>query len=226
VTLVTLPGVTDAATMRKISFWRYSAVKRKTLFAALACALLVFGMLGCGQTNDLKTITLGASAINGALNSTQSGFFTLEGNGGTIQLQAIGNYSNNKTFDLTNEVTYTVVVDPVNNVDAYGNPLLPPCEAPNCPAPSAPPYTNGTVEYSPSGLITAIDPATCTWVDIAPAGSATGAYFYTGSYKVTASFGGITSQPLYIPVASAAGNQYYNGAENNPSGLCGPQPTS
>src|ERR1700704_2359147 len=64
VTLVTLPGMTDAATMRKISFWRYSAVKRKTLFAALACALLVFSMLGCGTTNHLQSITLSVSNTN------------------------------------------------------------------------------------------------------------------------------------------------------------------
>src|ERR1700681_2778561 len=106
VTLVTLPRVTDAATMQKISYWRYSAVNLKTLFAALACALLVFSMLGCGTTNHLQSITLGASLINGVPNKTQSGFFTLEGNGGTIQLQAIGNYSSSKTKDLSNEVTY------------------------------------------------------------------------------------------------------------------------
>src|SRR6266481_10026422 len=61
VTLVTLPGVTDAATMRKISYWRYSAVKRKTLFAALACALLAFSMLGCGTTNHLQSVQLSTS---------------------------------------------------------------------------------------------------------------------------------------------------------------------
>jgi len=48
------------------------------------------------------------------------------------------------------------------------------------------------------------------------------AWFYSGDYVVTATFGGITSQPFYIPVASSAGNQYYNGQENNPNGLCGP----
>src|ERR1700686_4607673 len=83
VTLVTLPGVTDTATMRKISYWRYSAVNLKTLFAALACALLVFSMLGCGTTNHLQSITLGASLINGVPPSGQAGFFTLQGNGGT-----------------------------------------------------------------------------------------------------------------------------------------------
>jgi hypothetical protein len=75
VTLVALPGVTDAATMRKISYWRYSAVNLKTLFAALACALLVFSMLGCGTTKHLQSITL-APASGG------SGLFNVKGIGG------------------------------------------------------------------------------------------------------------------------------------------------
>jgi hypothetical protein len=190
--------------MRKISFWRYLAVNLKTLFTALACALLVFGMLGCGQTNQLKSITLQASLVNGVAPTGQSGFITLQGNGGTIQLQAIGNYSNSKTSDLTNRVTYTVIVDANHNVDAFGNALLPPCQAPSCPAPSAPPYTNGTVEYDGTGLITAVEPATCTFIDDQ------GADVYVGAYEVTVSFQGITSQPVYIPVASSAG----------PSGAC------
>jgi hypothetical protein len=104
VTLVTLPGVTDAATMRKISYWRYSAVNLKTLFAALACALLVFSVLGCGTTNHLQSITLTPA-------SGGSGLFNVKGIGG-IQSVATGNYSSGKTKDLTNVVTYSVVPDP------------------------------------------------------------------------------------------------------------------
>jgi hypothetical protein len=201
-----LPPVTDAATMRKISFWRYSAVKRKTLFAALACALLMFSMLGCGTTNHLQSITLGASLINGVPPTGQSGFFTLKGNGGTIQLKATGNYSSGKTKDLTNQVTYAMIVDPVNGVDAFGNAL------------PAPPQT---AQISVTGLVTAVEPATCSWVDISPDPTKP-AWFYAGDYEVTVTFEGITSQPVYIPVASSAGNPVYNGITNNPSGLCGP----
>jgi hypothetical protein len=223
VTLVTLPHVTDAATMRKISFWRYSAVKRKTLFAALACGLLIFSMLGCNAlqtTNHLQSITLGASSINGVPITTQAGFFVLQGNGGTIQLQAIGNYSSGSTKDLTSVVTYAVVVDPINNVDAFGNPLLPPCQPPLCPIPSAPPFTSGTVEFSPTGLVTAVDPATCTFIDTS-SDPKKPSWFYVGAYKATATFQGITSQPLYIPVASSGGVQ----TVGNPNGVCD-QPTS
>jgi len=194
-------------------------VNRKTLFAASACALLVFSMLGCGKTNDLKSIQLNAALINGVAPSSQTGFVTLQGNGGTIQLQAIGTYTGGKTTDLTKVATYTVIVDPLHNVDAFGNTLLPPCQSPACPIPAEPPYTSGTVEYSITGLITAVEPATCTFVDVGPVG--TPSFFYTGDYEVTVSFQGITSQPVYIPIASSAGNQFYNGVENNPSAQCG-----
>jgi hypothetical protein len=205
VTLVTLPDVTDAATMRKISFWRYSAVKRQTLFTALACALLVFSMLGCGVSNNLQSITLGASSVNGVAPKTQPGFFSLQGNGAIIQLQAIGNYSSGKTHDLTNKVTYTMIVDPVNNVDAFGN-LLPP-----------PPQT---AQISATGLVTAVDPATCTWIDTSSDPTKV-SWFYVGAYEVTVTFQGITSQPLFIPVASSGGPQ----TVGNPNGLCN-QPLS
>ncbi len=218
VTLVTLPTVTDAATMRKISFWRYSAVKRKTLFAALACALLVFSMLGCGTSNHLQSITLDVSLVNGVAPTSQAGFFTLQGNGGTMQLKAIGNYSSGQTKDLTHMVTFNVIVDPQYTQDAFGNTLLTPCQAP-CSVGG-----QGTVEFSPTGLITAVSPATCTFVDIGPVG--TPSWFYVGDYKATVTFEGITSQPVYIPVASSSGNQFYPptppNIENNQAGACGP----
>ena len=218
-TLVTLYGVTDAATMRKISYWRYSAVNLKTLFAALACALLVFSMLGCGTTNHLQSITLGASLVNGVPVTGQAGFFSLQGNGGTIQLQAIGTYTSGGTKDLTGVVTYKVVVDPVASVDAFGDTLLPPCQPPQCPSPSAPPYTSGTLEFDSSGLVTAIDPATCTWIDTS-SDPKKPAWFYVGAYSATVTFQGITSQPLYIPVASSGGVP----TTGNPNGVCD-QPT-
>jgi hypothetical protein len=211
-------------------------VKCKHILAALGCALLALSTVGCGafkgQTSDLKSITLGASLINGQPPSGQSGFFTLEGNGGTIQLQATGEYTGGTTKDITHVVTYNVVVDPLANTDAYGNVLLPPCAPPSCPVPGQPPYTSGTVEYGQTGLITAIQPATCSWVDIVPLQNGQvqpPSWFYSGDYTVTVTYQGITSNPIYIPVASSAGNQYYPYTEdgnpanlNNPTGACGP----
>jgi hypothetical protein len=203
--------------IRKIPYWRYLAVNRKTLFTALACALLIICM-GCGQSNKLQSIQLEAKLINGVATTTQAGIVTLSGNGGTIQLQAIGTFTDSKTKDFSNRVTYTVMVDPAANLDGSGGVLLPPCQAPNCPVPSAPPYTSGTVEFSPTGLITAVEPAECTWVNSAPNTSTTPAWSYVGDYVVTASFEGVTSQPFYIPIASAAGVV----SPSNTSGNCGP----
>jgi len=207
VTLVTLPCVTDAATMRKISYWRYSAVNRKTLFAALACAMLVFSMLGCGMSNKLQSIQLNAALINGVAPTGQSGFYTLQGLGGTIQLQAIGNYSDGKTRDLSNVVTYAMVVDPLNNVDQFGN-VLP-----------APPQT---ASISVTGLVTATDPAACSWINIAVPPATTPSWAYVGDYTVTVTYQGIKSQPMYIPVASSTGIA----STTNPTGQCGPGSTT
>lgn len=199
-------------------------MKCKHILAALGCALLALSMVGCGafkgQTSNLTSITLTASEVNGQPPGSQNGFFTLLGNGGTIQLQAIGEYSGGSTKDITHTVTYNVAVDPQYSQDAFGFALLPPCQPPSCPAPAQPPYTSGTVEYSSTGLLTAVEPATCTWVDVGPVG--TPAWFYVGDYVVTVTYQGVTSNPIYIPVASSAGDQFYQGVENNPTGLCGP----
>ena len=205
--------------MRKISFWRYLAVNRKTIFAALACALLAFSMLGCGTSNHLQTITL--------TSGNATGTFNVKGIGGTLQLVATGNYSSGKTFDLTNEVTYTVIADPVHGVDAFGNALLPPCFG-SCPQSGA----QGTIEYGVTGMLTAVQPSTCTWVDVAaiipPATTApTPAWALSGDYMVTASFEGITSQPVFVGVASSVGNPNNpalgaGGIGNNPNEACGP----
>jgi hypothetical protein len=193
-------------------------VTRKNLFAALACALLVLSMLGCGTTNNLKSIQLTATFINGTATSSQTGTVTLQGQGATIQLMATGTYTGGKTQDLTKKVTYTVIVDPNNNADGNGGVLLPPCTPPSCPVPAAPPYTSGTLEYNNTGLLTAVDPAECTWVNSSVDPSTTPSWSYVGSYVVTATFNGITSQPFFVPMGSAAGIT----SDSNPTGACGP----
>lgn len=209
-------------------------MKRTNILAALACALLVFVLVGCGTTNHLQSVTIGVSSINGLAPAGQSGFFTLEGNGGTIQLSATANYSNGKSQLVHGAgVVYNIIVDPVNNVDAYGNPLPAPCIGTPCAQTSA----QGLVQLSSTGLVTAVEPATCTWVDIAPLppGSTTAptpSWFYSGDYQITVTYQGVLSQPIYIPVASSAGDQYYPYFDidaanlNNPTGACGPAPTA
>ena len=174
-------------------------MKRETLITALGCALLATTLLGCGGSNNLQSITL---TIGGT-----GGTFNLKGIGGTLQLKAIGNYSSTKTKDLTNLVTYTVIVDPVNSVDAFGQSLL------------APPQT---VTLSPTGLLTAVEPAVCTWVDLSPDPTKP-SWAISGDYQITATFRGVTSQPVFVAVSSAAGNPVSpNGDANNPQQLCGP----
>ena len=153
-------------------------MKRKTLFAALACALLVFSMLGCGTSNHLQSITLSAKTL-----PVSGGLYNLAGWGGTLQMVATGNYSSSQTHDLSNVVTYTVTPD---GTDADGNPLL------------APPQT---VQYSVTGLLTAVDPTACTWVNLGT--QAKPSWALSGSYKVVATFQGIQSQPVFVAVASA-----------------------
>ena len=202
-------------------------VKYTTLFTALGCVVLALILTGCGafngKTNQLQSITLNVALVNGAVPSGQAGFVTLVGNGGTIQLQPLGNYGGGTPKDLTRMATYTVIVDPFHNQDAFDQPLLAPCFGP-CPLPFD--GVHGTVEWNETGLVTAVEEATCTWVDEAPLDSKGNvqppAWFYTGAYMVTASYAGVTSQPVYIPVASSGGNQFYLGQENNPSGACGP----
>jgi hypothetical protein len=162
-------------------------VNRKNLFAALACALLAFTMLGCNAlqtTNHLRSITLTPSG---------GGLFNLKGIGGTLQLVATGTYSNSQTKDLTNLVTYTVTPDP-NGIALPAPPL--------------------TVTMSPTGLMTAVEPAVCTWHDTQTDLTKPAVWVVTGSYIVTASFQGITSQQAFVTVASAVGD--------GPGGACGP----
>ena len=67
------------------------------------------------------------------------------------------------------------------------------------------------VTVSSTGLVTAVVPFVCSWTNV---GGSTPAYQLTGSYKIVASFQGVTSQPVYVGVASQGGD--------GPSGACGP----
>jgi hypothetical protein len=197
--------VTDTATMRKISFWRYLAVKRKTLFAALACAMLTFSMLGCGTSNNLQSIQLSTS--NTA--ETPPGTLDLKGIGGTLQVYAWGNYSSGKKKLLNNVgVAYQIVLTPGSDsaVDPGTGGLY------QLDAPPA------TVELSSTGLLTAVTPSACTFFNSAQPPATTPAWSMVGSYSVTATYSGFTSPPVFVAVASAPGFW----STTNPTGACGP----
>src|SRR5215813_13291852 len=95
-------------------------------------------LLGCGGSNKLQSLQIFIDP-----NSGGDGLFNLQGLGGTLQLQVIGTYGSAKTKDLTNKVTYSVIPDP--NFD-FTLPMPP-----------------QTVTMSPTGLMTAVEPAVCTW---------------------------------------------------------------
>ncbi len=177
-------------------------MNRQTLFCALACALLVFSMLGCGSSNNLQSIQLSTS--NTA--ETPPGTLDLAGIGATAQLYTWGNYSSGKTKLLSNEsVQYQISITP--DMPLSGELATPP----------------QTVELSPNGLLTAVPPFVCTWVNSAVPPATTPAWGVGGSYTVTGTYQGFTSPPVFVAVASAAGG---TDGGTNPTGECGPPPTS
>ena len=202
VTLVTLPHMTDAATMRKISYWRYSAVNLKTLFAALACALLVFSMLGCGTTDHLQSVQLSTSNTS----EVPMGTLNLKGVGGTLQLYAWGNFSNGTHKLLNNvNVTYKIAITPGSAAwtGTLGDPNATPAQ---------------TVQLTPNGLLTAITPFACTWINTAVSPATAPAWAIDGTYSVTALYKGLTSPAAFVVVASEAGVA----STTNTTGQCGP----
>jgi len=188
--------------MRKISFWRYSAVNRKTLFAALACGLLALSLLGCGATNHLQSIQLSVS--NTDPNAGTNVVLFLDN---PVPMYTWGNYSNGKQELLNAEgagaVVYQIVVTPGST--AYGT-----LGDPNATPPQ-------TVQLSPVGLLTAVVPyAACTFENVAVPPATTPSFVATGSYTLTATYSGTTSPPAYIGVASAGGVV----SSTNPTGAC------
>ena len=164
-------------------------MERKTLITALGCALLAISLLGCGGSNKLQTIEISIGDSNSMYN--------LKGIGGTLQLKVTGNYSNSKTHDLTNVATYSIIPDPVLS--------------PNLPVPPL------TVTLSNTGLLTAVQPGICTWQNVQPDPNKVitdPIWVIDGDYVVTASFDGVTSQQVFVTVASAA--------DPTGTGTCGP----
>ncbi len=156
---------------------------KRTMFMTALVSVLSLLSFGCGGSNHLQSIIL-----------TPSGT-TLHGIGGTVQITAVGNYSNgSQNPNINDKVKWTVVADG----NSLGGPL------------PAPPQT---VQFNATGLITAVDPAACSFDFTTPAPPAVPSAFLIGSYKVTATLDGVTSQPVYLGVASAIGNSPTGGCD-------------
>lgn len=177
-------------------------MNRTTLFAALACALLVFSMLGCGTTDKLQSIQLSSSSTA----ESAPGTLDLSGEGGTLQLYTWGNYSNGKNQLLSGNIQYQIAIT-ADSRDQFGDPLPTPPQA---------------VTLSANGLLTAVVPFTCTWVNSAVPPATTPAWGLSGSYSVTTTTQGMTSPPVFVAVASQAG--IFN--TTNPTAECGPPPAN
>jgi hypothetical protein len=174
----------------------FSQVKRTIFLATLFAAALVILLSGCGDPaiGTLQSITLTAVTSNKVVE--------VKGEGGTLQLVATGNYSTHATKDLTPHVTYTAAPAP-NSTDDLNDPL---------PATSA--TDPQTISISTTGLVTAVPPFVCTFENLGTA--TTPSWAVTGSYGIVATFNNITSNPVYVPVASAAGHLTAD------AGACGP----
>ncbi len=190
--------------MRKISFWRYSAVNRKTLFAALGCALLAFSMLGCNAfqtTNHLQSITLS----NSNTNPDGGTAFTLKP-GAPVPMYTWGTYSNGTTKLLTGTgVSYKILSTPFGFAETgtFGDPNATPPQ---------------TVQLSTDGQLTPITPPACSYVDVAQPPATAPAFQTTGWYIVTATYGGQTTPAGAVYIATEG----LPPTTTNKTGQCGP----
>jgi hypothetical protein len=165
---------------------RISTVKRKQIFATLLVGTISLLSSSCGVGDKVASVSISAAGETGTIN--------LAGLGATLQLQVNANYTSGKIVDETNFATFVVTPE---GVDDTGAPL------------AAPPLT---LTINNTGMITAVDPAVCVWDNLGTV--TTPSWFYTGDYKIVATYGGFTSNPIFIPVASAA--------SNSGNGQCGP----
>src|SRR5277367_443118 len=134
----------------------------------------------CGVGDKIGSVSVTAVGITG-------GTVNLAGLGGTIQLQVTANYTSGKQIDETNFVTYTVTNEGFYwTYDSGGNP------ATQVAMPTPP----ATLTINNTGMITAVDPAVCSWVNLGTL--QTPGWAYTGDYMIVAHYRGFSSNPIFI----------------------------
>jgi hypothetical protein len=166
-------------------------VKPTRILVTLLSAL-VFLTTSCGTGDKIGSVSMTVAGTTGTVN--------LVGLGGTLQLKVVANYTSGKLIDETNFATYTVTAEGIDNNTGLA--------LSNSPL---------TLTISNTGMVTAVDPAVCTWFSTTGL-PATPGWAYVGDYKIIATYRGFTSQPVFIPLASAASNQ------SGMQGQCGPTP--
>ena len=174
-------------------------MNRKTIFPALAGALLMLSLLGCGATNHLQSITL---SISNTDPNAGTGFILRPGS--PVQMYTWGTYSSGKQQLLFgNHLAYQIATAPYGSAETgiFGDPNATPPQ---------------TVQLSADGLLSPIEPPACSFVDVATTGT-TPAFQTTGWYIVTATYLGQTTPPGAIYMATAG----LPATVTNPTGECG-----
>jgi hypothetical protein len=164
-------------------------VKRISILAMFLAAVTLLST-SCGTSDKLASVSLNVAGLTGTVN--------LAGLGGTLQLQVLTHYTSGKQVDETNWATYKVTPQ---GVDDSGLALPTPPQG---------------VTINATGMVTATQPGICTWYDVNTSGTGSPAWAFTGFYEIVATYQGMQSQPVYIPVASASSNQAIT------EGQCGP----
>jgi hypothetical protein len=106
----------------------------------------------------------------------------------TENIIVTAHYSNTKSNIVTAHATFNIST---SGTDFAGN-LLP-------PASTSP---DSDLRYDTSGLLTAVEPGACTWVNVGTTAAPSDAM--SGYYIVTATYKGLTSQPIYVPLGTLA----------------------
>lgn len=79
---------------------------------------------------------------------------------------------------------------------------------------ASPTNTSGDLEYTDSGVLTAVDPGACTVFTDGTNQT------MSGFYRVTATYDGMTSQPIYIALTSAIPASLPDASGNYATGGC------
>jgi hypothetical protein len=176
-------------------------VKRTSILATILVAISVFSS-SCGTGDKIGSLSM-------QVVGSGTGTINLAGLGGTLQLQVLANYTSGKQIDETNFAVFTVTPEGFEaTYDSNGDLVIP------GPAMPVPP-TGLTIDKT--GMVTAVDPGVCSWTNQGTL--ATPGWAFTGDYMITATYRGFTSNPVFIPLSSAAG------AQPGMNGECGPSAT-